>query len=201
VSPVLDPSLPENQAWWVEGLEWMLETFEVGGINYEMGDFLVNPSERAQQAREDLGVDADGNILDSVVAMRPVLDRAFELAPEGIFINSTYRGYQDIAGFPAMEYLRLLPTQTVWQYTLREMVQRENFEILFEGAPRHRQYGYLHWFNASTGTAEKDYSSEIARVFPGLKRLGFDWVGTYGEISALDNPVADRNYRAQVEAM
>src|SRR5690606_20012503 len=92
VSPVLDPSLPENQAWWVEGLEWMLDTFEVGGVNYEMGDFLVNRSDRAKQAREDLETEADENILDSVVAMWPVLKRAFDLMPEGVFINSTYRG-------------------------------------------------------------------------------------------------------------
>ncbi|MCP4641199.1 MAG: hypothetical protein GY851_12230, partial [bacterium] len=36
-----------------------------------------------------------------------------------------------------------------------------------------------------------------ARVYPGFHKLGFEFVGTYGEIAA-NTPVADRNYRAQV---
>ena len=195
VAPVLDPSLPENQSWWIEGLEWMLDTFEVGGIDYEMGDFLVNPSARATEARKDLGIEADENILDSIVATQKILNRAFELAPEEVFINSTYRGFQQIRDFPRMPYVDLLPEKTVWQYALRSLVADPDFAEQFAAVPDHRMYGYLHSFNASTGTTDRDYSSEVARVFPGLKRLGFEFVGTYGEISARGNPVADRNYR------
>jgi hypothetical protein len=31
-----------------------------------------------------------------------------------------------------------------------------------------------------------------------LHEIGFEFAGTYGEVSALGNPLADRNYRAQV---
>ena len=198
VAPVLDPALEANQQWWRDGLEWMLETFEVGGVDFEMGDFIVNPSSQAKQAREALSFAANGNILDTVVATQDLLERAFEWMPEGIFINSTYRGYHQIAGFPRMPYLDAVPQRTVWQYTLRNMVRQDAFPQGFLGAPEHRKYGYLHWFNPSTDTTEKDYVPEIARVFPGLHRLGFEFAGTYGEISARANPLADRNYRAQV---
>ena len=33
----------------------------------------------------------------------------------------------------------------------------------------------------------------------GLGRLGFEFGGTYGEISPQMSPVADKNYRAQTE--
>lgn len=200
VHPVLDPALPENQAWWREGLEWMLDTFEVGGIDYEMGDFMVNPSPRAQAARDALGFETNGNIADSVVATRSLMEYALERMPDGVFINSTYRGYHQIHGFPVMPHVAALPRGAVWQYTLRHMVSRPDFPDAFKGAPPHRQYGYLHWFNLSTGTTERDYTGEIARVFPGLRRLGFEFAGTYGEVSALSNPLADANYRAQVAA-
>ena len=75
VRPVLDPSLEANQRWWREGLEWMVETFAIGGIDFEMGDFVVNLSEQARQARAALGFEADGNILDVVVATQGLLDR------------------------------------------------------------------------------------------------------------------------------
>ncbi len=59
------------------------------------------------------------------------------------------------------------------------------------------KYSYLHRFNASTNTLEKDYVANIARVFPGLHELDFEFAGTYGELFAINNPLADRNYRAQ----
>jgi len=78
------------------------------------------------------------------------------------------------------------------------MVRRPGFPDEFMGMPDHRKYGYLHWFNPSTETTDTDYVAEVARVFPGLARLQFDFVGTYGEVSAAGNLLADRNYQAQV---
>ena len=58
-------------------------------------------------------------------------------------------------------------------------------------------YGYLHWMHGSTAASGRDYVPEIARVFPGAHQLGYEFIGTYGEVRA-DAPAADRNYRAQV---
>ena len=198
VTPVLDPALDANRAWWRDGLEWMLETFKIAGIDYEMGDFIINPSPEAVAARDALGFKADGNIMDSVVALRELMDYAYQALPDGTFINCTYRGLQDITGFPEMPYVNALHAKTVWEYTMRRTVQLPGFPDDFTGMPDHRKYAYLHWFNASTKTMDKDYVAEIARVFPGLAKLGFEFVGSYGEVSANGNALGDRNYRAQV---
>ncbi|MEA3341681.1 MAG: family 20 glycosylhydrolase, partial [Chloroflexota bacterium] len=198
VAPVLDPSLPENQKWWRDGLEWMFETFQIGGINYEMGDFIVNPSDRAVQARAALKIECDENIQEIVVATRDLFKVGFSLRPETILINSTYRGLEQVTDFPKMPYIDVLPSQTVWEYNLRGTVRKPDFAQRYQGAPKHRTYGYLHWFNSSTKTMDKDYVAEIARVFPGAHKLGFEFIGTYGEVSAVNNSLADRNYRAQV---
>jgi hypothetical protein len=198
VTPVLDPSLKANQTWWKDGLEWMLENFAIGGIDYEMGDFIVNPSPGAVKAREDLGIKADGNILDTIVATQDVMDFAYKQKRDGIFINCTYRGLERIAGFPDLRYLDVINKKTVWEYTLTGTAKRDDFPAAFTGIPPHRMYGYLHWFNPSTKTMEKDYVADIARVFPGAASLGFEFIGTYGEVSAIGSTLADRNYRAQV---
>lgn len=195
-APILDPSLKANQDWWRDGLEWMLETFRIAGVNYEMGDFLVNPSVSARQARAALGFDADENIQDLVVATQELMRFAFAALPKGLFINSTYRGYHQIRHFPQMDYTRGLPEQAVWQYTLTQMIGRPEFPAGFEGAPPHRRYGYLHWFNSSTRTSNKNYVDDIARVFAGAHQLGFEFIGPYGEISAINNPLARTNYEA-----
>ena len=198
VGPVLDPSLEANRSWWRDGLEWMLESFAIGGIDFEMGDFIVNPSAGAAAARDALGFEADDNIKDIVVATKELMAYATRNKPDGLFINCTYRGYQQLAGFPRMDYTKAIPLESIWEYTLDGMVRRPEFPDGFAGAPDHRRYGYLHWFNASTKTMQTDYTAEIARVFPALRRLGFEFAGTYGEISAIGNPLADSNYRAQV---
>lgn len=198
VTPVLDPSLPENQKWWRDGLEWMFETFQIGGINYEMGDFIVNSSERAVEARAALKIDCDENIKEIVVATRHLFKYGFSLRPETVLINSTYRGLERISRFPRMPYIDMLPAQSVWEYNLRGTVQEPDFPEQYRGTPKHRTYGYLHWFNSSTKTMNKDYVADIARVFPGAYKLNFEFIGTYGEISPTNNPLADRNYRAQV---
>lgn len=199
VSPVLDPALEANQKWWRDGLEWMLDTFEIGGIDYEMGDFIVNPSPAAVAARDALGFQADGNVMDVVVATRGLMRRAVELRPRGVFINCTYRGFHQVKNLNAAPYAKALPPETVWEYTLTGMVRRPEFPGGYGNVRPHRMYGYLHWFNASTKTEQKDFTEDIASLFPGLRRLGFEFAGTYGEISPLTSPAADPNYRAQVE--
>ena len=196
VRGVLDPSLEDNRQWWRDGLEWMLENFAISGINYEMGDFMVNPSASAKAARASLGFEAEENILDMVVATRELMQHAYTLMPDGNFMNALYRGYHQIAGFPDVPFVHAMNPKTVWQYTLTGMVRQPAFPDGYVNVPTHRQYGYLHWFNASTKTTDKDYTTDIARVFPGAHKLGFEFIGTYGELRA-DTAVADRNYRAQ----
>jgi len=196
--PVLDPSLEANQQWWRDGLEWMIETFRIGGVNFEMGDHLVNASTEAQQARAALGFDCNDNLKDVVVASRELIRHGLGMLPNGLFINSTYHAYGSLEGFPDLPFVKAVPPETVWQYNIARTVRTPDFATRCQGAPKHRRYGYLHWFNASTKTMDKDYVADVARVFPGLHQLGFEFVGTYGEISALENPLADRNYRAQV---
>ncbi len=197
VRPVLDPSLTANQQWWRDGLEWMLDAFAIGGVNFEMGDFIVNPSQEARAARTALGFDGNENIKDMIVAARDMVAHGCTLRPDAAFTLALYRGCHQIAGFPATPYVDAMPAETVWQYTLTRMVRGPAFPEGFMGAKPHRQYGYLHWFNLSTKTQEKDYVPDIARVFAGAHRLGFEFIGTYGELRA-DTLVADRNYRAQV---
>lgn len=200
VRPVLDPSLHANRGWWREGLEWMVDTFEIGGINFEMGDFLVNQSVEAAAARAAVGIDADENILETIVATRELLDRGLQLRSDGLFIDSTYRGYHAIKGFPRLPHPACVHPRTIWQYSMAQTVEREDFPAAYAGAAPHRRYAYLHWFNASTKTASRDYSADIRRVYPSLRSLGFEFAGTYGEIGTAGNPVADGNYRAQVAA-
>lgn len=196
--PTLDPTLKANQEWWMRGMEWMLETFEIGGINFEMGDHLANTSKAAQQARDALAIRCQESLKDIVIATKSIIARGLEIIPNGLFINSTYNGYGNMIGFPEMPYVSKLPDNTVWQYTADATVNIAGFPDSLLGGVPHRIYNYLHWFNSSTNSNNRDYVPEIARTFPGFHKLNTEFVGGYGEISAINNPLADRNYRAMI---
>jgi hypothetical protein len=195
-APTLDPTLKANQEWWLKGLEWMLETFEIGGINFEMGDHLANISQTAQQARDNLNIVCQESIKDIIIATSPIIKRGLEIIPDGLFINSTYNGYGKTDGFPEMPYIAKLPDKTVWQYTADRTADIEGFPKALQGGELQRIYSYLHWFSSANNSADKDYVPEIARTFPGFHELNMEFAGGYGEISAINNPLADRNYRA-----
>jgi hypothetical protein len=199
VKPVLDPSLEANQLWWREGLDWMMDTFEIAGINYEMGDFIVNTSDSAKAARKALNIEAHDNVLDMIVATSDLLKHAQVQRPDATYINALYRGYHQLKGFPKLDYLDSVPDDVVWEYTLTNLVKRNDFPDAYWDVPAHRQYGYLHWFNVSTKSQEKDITEEVKQLYPHLRRLGFEFVGTYGEIGVQGSAVADMNYRIQVD--
>ena len=47
----LCPSEPANQAWLREGVHWLFETFDLGGVNLECGDFMVCHCSRCRAQR------------------------------------------------------------------------------------------------------------------------------------------------------
>lgn len=47
------PSAPETMDWMTDGVQWLAETFDIGGINIESGDYGVCGCERCQTRRGD----------------------------------------------------------------------------------------------------------------------------------------------------
>jgi len=105
--------------------------FRIAGINYEMGDFIVNPSPGATAARAALGIQTDANIQDILVATRELVARGLELMTDGVFVNALYRGPHQVSGYPQTPYVRAMPDKTVWEYTLTGTVLEAGFPDAF----------------------------------------------------------------------
>ncbi len=199
IGPVLDPSDPDNHRWWRDGVEWMLDTFRIGGINFEMGDHLIHPSPRACAMRESLGLTCQENIQDMVVATRDLMRHALDLKPAGRFINSTYLPYARIADFPVLGHAAALPPEAIWMYTMGGEVSAAGFPGTSLGGTPHRKGAYLHWGRAGSNQMCTDYRDALQNAIAGLATLDFEFVSLYGETAPSVFQGADRNYRTAVD--
>lgn len=192
---ILDPSLPANQQWWLEGLEWMLETFDIGGINFEMGDHLVHQSESAVTARQALRLTCQESLQDMVIATRDLMDAAYRLCPNKRFINSTYMAPSEVSSFPNIMFPRHVHPLACWMYTMSNVVITDNFSEIPACSLPHRKGAYLHWGRAGSKEMNNDTREALQRVIPILAEQDFEFTCIYGETSPEVAPMADGNYR------
>jgi NAD(P)-dependent dehydrogenase (short-subunit alcohol dehydrogenase family) len=117
------PSKPENQAWMAEGISWLAETFEVGGINIEAGDYGVcgcRDCQARRAAREDARRREGYAESWSHADMADFYPRLFEAArahrPDA-WIYSEIQ-WDNLLDADAQAPLRALPDDGIYQHTM-----------------------------------------------------------------------------------
>ncbi|MGH2371645.1 MAG: hypothetical protein ACRDI2_26030, partial [Chloroflexota bacterium] len=107
------PSKPENARFHQEAIQWLAETFEIGGINYEMGDY-------GSCGCADCSARRAGDPNWSMRDMQLLLPRLFEAArrgrPDLWLVNETY--YDAILDLDRLQPLRPLPDDVIYQFTI-----------------------------------------------------------------------------------
>jgi hypothetical protein len=202
------PSKPENQRWMEEGIAWLAETFEVGGINIEAGDYGVCGCAECRgrrAAREDDSRRHGYAESWSHADMADFYPRLFEAArakrPDAwIYSEIQWDNLLDPA---AQTPLRALPDNGIYQHTvnrsywdriMREMtpeygralptannVFRTQFNCQWNGDYRTERYR----FNG------KDFAEQAKKA----AEVGFQGLTVWGEPSPY-NVSTELSYRA-----
>lgn len=176
----LCPSKPANVQWLKDGCRWLLETFDIGGINFEIGDFFVCHCDDCKRARAAIPGAAEDYYKDMAISIAPVAELAHQIAPDAWLSYATYTGFTPAMAAQPPAWVNLIPEQIICQWTLTGMVSDEAWPDGLR-PPTARNIGYLHWGNKSTHSVHRFFTARIQDVCRRAADAGFLGLVTYGE--------------------
>ena len=188
------PSRRENAVFHEEGIAWLVETLDLGGINFETGDYAVCECELCAKRRQ-----ADGSW--SLADMAELYPRLFETARAGgddlWLICEVY--WDTILDLAAQEPLRGLPEEAIYQYCVNRSywprVDAELDRAHVEALPHRRNVLRTHmgtqWNRERYAYAAQDF----ARMCQLAGSAGLAGVTIFGEVSDYSVP-NELNYLA-----
>ncbi len=173
------PSKKVNQEWLDEGARWLFDTFDVGGVNLEMGDFFVCYCDDCKRARASIDSDEPDYYKDMAISHSVTLETMRRLSPGAWLSYATYTGYSAEMTQKPPEFLAMIPDDALCQWTLTRMAR--SWPAGVKPMARHN-VGYLHWCNRSTHTENDFYLNEIRDICRNAAGAGFEGLDTYGEL-------------------
>lgn len=146
------PGHPAFRQWISEALAWLLETFEIGGLNLENGDMLVDYSPATQALRPDWPEDLPEPLFFQAACYQAALEGIRNRLADSLVTYATYTGFNtdsqevmnigaETVGVSTAQYGALtqrLPAQAVCQWTLSRMVHQKSLPLsayLDDGVP------------------------------------------------------------------
>jgi hypothetical protein len=178
------PSAPETMAWMEEGVAWLAETFDLGGINIEAGDYgvcgcdrcVVRRANEAEAARrvDDLG---DSWSHTDMADNFPRLYRAAKAVKPDLWLYSEIQ-WDNLLDPVAQEAQRRLPRGGIYQHTTNRTywgrIQRELTRSYVESLPMQPNVLRCQFACQWNGDERSERYFLNARVFSEMARLCAD---------------------------
>jgi hypothetical protein len=210
---VLCPSREENVQWSLDGVRWLVENFDIGGINYESGDYGVCHCPLCREKKSGVDIMAPGeetdriNVsFDAMAELYPLLmEAAHDIRPDLWQTYSPYCGYKSDMASKVRRFLDPIPDYAICQWTLTHMLRKKGGFPWEEGLrfPAKHNMGYFHqgsqWFDASDGEVSQGrYDSVVETIGRAAAlgiRSGLEGLAMHGEVP-VEHPAWAANYRA-----
>jgi hypothetical protein len=200
----LCPSKPENKKWLADGARWLFDTFAIGGVNLEMGDFFVCPCPDCEKARAAIASDEPDYYKDMAICLKELIPVMRAAAPDAWLSYATYTGFNREMMARPPKFIELIPPDAICQWTITGMMGNKDIPDPMTPLADWPQdlrpmaahnIGYLHWANKSTSTESDFFIRRLQAAAVNSARSGLEGYATYGEIGD-DRPNMFLNYLA-----
>jgi hypothetical protein len=194
MNPYVDlacPSKPENLAYHVEAIRWLCEEFQIGGINFETGDYGVCDCADCRRRRTDAG---RWSLADVADLYPPLFEAARGARSDLWMVAEAY--FDNLLDREALAPMAALPPDTIAQYCInRHYWPRVRSELTAERVaqlPLRKNVVRTHMgsqWNPRPPAPVDAYEryAPVARDFADLARLatttGMDGMDVFGEVS------------------
>jgi hypothetical protein len=188
------PSKPANARYHEEAIQWLTETFEIGGINFETGDYGICRCEDCRARRND---DATWSHRD----MEMLYPRLFAAARRGRsdlwLVCEAY--WDNILDLDKLAPLARLPEDAIYQFCInrsywprvRDSLTRAHVERL----PRPHNVVRTHMGTQWNHERYELVADRFAELMQLMHRTGMEGATIFGEVSAFST-VNEINYLA-----
>jgi len=176
------PSKEENLRWSQRGVRWLLENFDVDGVNLETGDYGVCECEdcarRAKDRAERISEEDIGFALPAVVA------EARSTRKDATITYATYGGFEKFTAAPPAFTHQILP-DAITQWTLTNMMEPGGKWIANSRPPAPRNTGFSHWGSqwVSPNTRHALLLNHITDICKKARECKMEGLFIHGEVS------------------
>jgi len=177
------PSRPENIQWHLDAISWLTETFEIGGINFENGDYGVCKCDLCTSKKER---DFHYSSRDIADTLPPLIEAALKIKPDMLPIVECY--FDNVLDIERNAVFKDFPEKSIMQYCINRPFWEEELkpgltpEIVAQ-LPTHRKILRTHmgsqWGNERHLFTARTFM-ELAKV---AAATGIEGTNIFGEVS------------------
>lgn len=188
------PSKPENARYHEEAIQWLAETFDIGGINFETGDYGVCRCDDCRARRSD---DATWSHRDMEMLYPRLFAAARRGRPDMWLVCEAY--WDNLLDLDKLAPLAGLPEDTIYQFCInrsywprvRDSLTRAHVERL----PRPHNVVRTHMGSQWNHERHELVADRFADLMQRMHRTGMEGATIFGEVSAFST-VNEINYLA-----
>lgn len=188
------PSKPENIAYHVEALQWLAETFNIGGINFETGDYGICQCSTCTKRRN---TNQQWSMHDMAEVYPKLFTAVKKLKSDAWLICEAY--WDNLLDLDALAPLSDLPSDFIYQFCINRKYWQQLKSLL---TPEHvknlphpinilRTHMGSQWQQERYSFVGKRFSEMMQLVH----QMGLKGGTIFGEVSSF-NPINEINYLA-----
>jgi hypothetical protein len=201
IKDILCPSKEENIEWYLKGIDWLFDNFEIEGVNIETGDYGICHCSECKKRRKEGEYYFSTNDIEIYL---PILERIHKKSPFCLITIGLYVPPME----KEMDVFFNLPSYIVPQWRLTEIIEKKpinylnikNFKKLkdkFFSLPQKEHIGFFHqgsqWF---CNTRHECVIKSIYNACKFTRELNLSGIVTHGEVQPYQNPEWFLNYIA-----
>jgi hypothetical protein len=196
------PSRRENLEWMEESVAWLADTFDIGGVNLETGDYGICYCPRCRNATDRSKWKKRVSFAD-MAGMYPSLAKILRnKIPDAWITYATYTDFQGTDLFNSRHMpgsgsslLSRIPEHTIAQWTLTSTLEQMKTVEKREKLPTRHNIGFFHQGSQWSGGRYEPVVGIIKKACDIAQKNKLDGLVTHGEVSPASVP-NELNYLA-----